>query len=165
MSGRSSLALLVPDAEPLVGDLRRAHDPAAFAGFGAHVTLLFPFVPAAELTAEIVAHIRCPGGPLGLVFDRVARFPGLAYLALRDPAPVVALARALAAAWPAYPPYEGKYPDPVPHLTVAHGEPAALEAVERVLAPRLPLVTSIAHVTLMVEDDADRWHERARIPL
>ncbi len=163
MALRSSILLLVPDAEPLVGELRAAHDPAAFAGVNAHVTILFPFVPAPEIDDHIIAKLatQIGGGALELTFDRVGRFPGLVYLAVADPAPLIAMTCALEAAWPAYPLYEGKYPNPVPHLTVALGEEAVLDAIEDELRRRLPLVTTVTHATLMCEDEASRWSERA----
>src|SRR5688572_1778087 len=138
MPSRSSIMFLVPDAEPIVSHLRAAHDPAMFAGIGAHITLLFPFMPAPLVTDAVVAAVaehfaNHAHGPIDLLFDRVERFPDLAYLALRDPSRTIAVIRALAARWPDYPLYEGKFPEAVPHLTVAHGETAILDAVEREL--------------------------------
>src|SRR5687767_4218325 len=163
MALRSSILLLVPEAEPLVGQLRYAHDPAAFAGIGAHITLLFPFMPAPQIDDRTIARIgaQLGRGPLELVFDRVARFPGLAYLALEEPAHVIARIQALAAAWPEYPLYEGKFPTITPHLTVAHGDDQVLADVEAELGPQLPFATTLRHAQLFVEDEANVWHERA----
>jgi hypothetical protein len=151
---RAALVLAVPDAEPVVGALRLTHDPVARLGVPAHVTLLFPFAvvdPSAHLAGT---------GALHLTFDRVAHFPDVAYLALADPAPVIALIEKLAAAFPAYPPYQGKYADIVPHLTIAHGD-ADVSAV----AKRLPIRTRVDHATLLVEDERGHWHEHARYAL
>ena len=155
---RSSLVLLVPEADPLVD------------GF-AHVTLLFPFVPAEELTPEIVARVRAQLAgtpPLDLRFERTGRFPGVAYLAIADPAPVNALIATLAAAWPAYPPYGGVYREVIPHLTLKHVEgddDAALAAAEAAAAPHLPLRAHVDAVTVLVEDAEGHWHPHARVPL
>ena len=162
---RSAIVLLVPDAEPLVGELRRAHDPAMLAGVGAHLTLLFPFVPAPALDDGILARIRFGCGPLDLVFDRVGRFPGLAYLGLAAPRPVVDVIHALQTTWPEYPLYEGKFPDVVPHLTVALGDDDVLDRVAAELAPQLPLATRITHATLLAEDESSQWSARARFAL
>jgi len=162
---RSSILLLVPDAEPLVGELRRKYDPSSPAGIGAHITVMFPFVPAPVIDDSVIARIQVGGGPLALVFDRVERFPGLVYLALADARPVIELMRMLQAAWPQYPLYEGKYPEAIPHLTVAHGDDDVLDAVTRELALELPLVTTIEFATLMCEDESSHWHERARFAL
>jgi hypothetical protein len=44
----SVIGLLVPELEPLVGPWRAQYDPSAAEGVGAHLTLLFPFKPAAQ---------------------------------------------------------------------------------------------------------------------
>ena len=162
---RSSIMFPVPDAEPIVGELRRAYDPAMFAGIGAHITLLFPFMPAPEIDDAVIANIHFDCGPLALVFDRVERFPGLAYLALADSAPVIRVMRALQKAWPQYPLYEGKFAETVPHLTIAHGEDDLLDRVAREVELELPLATTIRFATLMCEDESSHWHERARFAL
>jgi hypothetical protein len=166
---RSALVLLIPEAEPAVARLRLAHDPAARAGMPAHVTLLFPFRRPRDLQEATLALLAAQfgrfGAPLALIFDRVARFPGVAYLAPVDPAPVSALVRALAIAWPEYPPYEGRFAEIVPHLTVAHGPPALLAESDRELGAHLPIVARLRSATLMVEDDDGRWRERARFTL
>jgi hypothetical protein len=33
------------------------------------------------------------------------------------------------------------------------------------LAPELPLVTTVTHAMLMIEDDSSHWHARARFDL
>ena len=163
---RSSILLLVPEAEPIVGEHRMAHDPAAFAGIGAHVTLLFPFMPAPQIDDATIARIAATfgRGPLELCFDRVECFPGLCYLAPDDDAEIVGLIRGLQTKWPEYPLYEGKFPRIVPHLTIAHGADDVLDAVTADVAPKLPLVTTIERASLFVED-ASIWHERASFAL
>ena len=172
MTLRSALVLLVPEADPVVGKLRLAHDPAARAGMPAHVTLLFPFVPVARLDDAVLSRLqeqfaRAPEirGAVRMRFDRLARFPGVSYLALADAAPVVAKIRALAEAWPEHPPYEGQFPDIVPHLTVAHGDEAVLAAAEAQLVGALPLAADIRYATLVAEDEAGRWREHTRFAL
>jgi hypothetical protein len=44
---QSTLAIIVPEAEALVGPFREVHDPAAQAGIPAHVTVLFS-VPTSQ---------------------------------------------------------------------------------------------------------------------
>jgi 2'-5' RNA ligase len=135
----------------------------------AHVTLLFPFVPAEELTSAIIERVRedlATTAPLELRFDRTGRFPGVAYLALADRAPVDALIARLAAAWPAYPPYGGIYREVIPHLTLGKAEDdATLAALEAAAAPHLPLRARVDAVTVLVEDAEGRWHAQAHVPL
>jgi 2'-5' RNA ligase len=165
---RSALVLLVPQAEPIVGALRRAHDPVASLGIGAHVTLLFPFVPAERLDDDVLARLArelAGWAPLRLRFDRVARFPDVAYLALADAEMCAALIHALAAAWPECPPYEGRFTAIIPHLTIAHGDEGVLAAAEREVAPHLPLTARIERASVLVEDARGWWEERAHLPL
>jgi 2'-5' RNA ligase len=165
---RSALVLPVPDADALVGHLRLAHDPSARAGMGAHVTLLFPFLPAAQIDDGVLARLEEQlrhAGSVELRFDRLARFPGVSYLALADTEGVSAKIRALAAAWPECPPYGGRFADIVPHLTVAYGDDPLLDAIEAELAPALPLLIPVRTAMLAVEDATGRWRERAQFAL
>jgi 2'-5' RNA ligase len=168
MAFRTSILLPIPDAEPLVGPLRHLYDPADAAGVGAHVTLLFPFVPAPQLDANVIADVATMFGknrPLDLIFDRVAQFPDVAYLALADETPILALIRELQNRWPEYPLYEGKFPAVVPHLTVAHGDSSICAAVAAQLTLKLPLVTTVTYAALYTESADSIWSERARFPL
>jgi 2'-5' RNA ligase len=138
----------------------------------AHVTLLFPFLPAARiddgvlnLLREQFACVPATTGALELCFDRLARFPGVSYLALKEAETVAAKIRALAAAWPECPPYEGRFADVVPHLTVAYGDEHLLETVEAELVRALPLHAHVQAATLAVEDEAGRWGEHTSIAL
>ena len=54
---RSALIVAVPEAEPLVHEWRLRYDNAEL-GIPAHVTLIFPFVPAEEIGEELVAELR-----------------------------------------------------------------------------------------------------------
>jgi hypothetical protein len=81
------------------------------------------------------------------------------YLAPRPAAPFRALTAAISARWPEAPPYEGQFPDVVPHLTVAHGqEPAVLDMIEPEVAARLPVAARIESVQLMTYT-GDHWED------
>ena len=54
----TAVLVLVPAAEPVVGALRDALDPSAPQGVPAHVTVLFPFVPARAVDDGTVATLR-----------------------------------------------------------------------------------------------------------
>ncbi len=51
--GESGLVLMVPEAEPIVRELRYRFDPGAPASIGAHVTVLYPFVPLTSLDGGV----------------------------------------------------------------------------------------------------------------
>jgi 2'-5' RNA ligase len=136
------------------------------------VTLLFPFAPAVRIDRAALARLeeqfsRAPGiaGAIELRFERLARFAGVSYLALAEPEEVVVKIRALAAAWPEYPPYEGRFSNIVPHLTVAQGDEQVLASVEEELKAALPVVARVRFASLFLGDPSGRWSEHARFAL
>jgi len=49
----SALIVPVPEVERLVGRYRAALDPAAAWGVPAHVTVVYPFLPPAQITDDV----------------------------------------------------------------------------------------------------------------
>jgi len=164
----SAVIVHVPEAEPVVGAWRRAHTYDAPLGLPAHVTILYPFVPRAELTqaeprlAKLLAGLEA----FDATFARTARFPELLYL---DPEPAerfLQLTEAVTAAWPEHPPYEGAHDVVIPHLTVAESADASLlDAIASEVEPRLPIRQRVGAASLFVEGDDGRWREHRRLPL
>ena len=109
---RTALVVEVPEAAVAVDTWRERTSPAKPSkGVPAHVTILFPFVPAAELD-DVLDDLRALFARLpSFAFElrECRHFPGVLYLAPDPPDPFVALTEAVAAAYPAYPPYEGVF--------------------------------------------------------
>ncbi len=168
--GRTALIVRIPEAEPAVRSWRDRIDPAARAGAGvpAHVSVLYPFLPESLIDASAHAGIAAalrPHHAFDVRFERTGRFPGMLYLAPEPDAPLRRLTLALTERWPEVRPYGGRYPDPVPHLTVAQrAREADLDAAEADLSGRLPLTSRVRAVELVAYDGA-AWHERARFAL
>jgi len=164
---RSGITVAVPEAAVADAWRERACVSKPSHGVPPHVTLLFPFAPAPvddALVAEIADVVaRFPA--FAVSFRSLRRFPGTLWLAPEPAEPLVLLSRALAARFPAWPPYEGAFPEPVPHLTVAQGDEALLDAAEAELAPLLPFAANVCEVTLVEELEPDRWRQRAAFPL
>lgn len=167
-TGLTALITLTPEADPVVGDWRGRLDPAARAGVPAHVSVLYPFLHESRIDASVhagLAAILRPHPAFDLRFERTGRFPGCLYLAPEPAGPLRRLTLEVAARWPEAPPYGGRYPDVVPHLTVAQGARAAdLDAAEADLAGRLPLTSRVSSVKL-VAYDGTAWRERASFAL
>jgi 2'-5' RNA ligase len=165
----SAVLVHVPDAEPVVGEWRLQHTYDAPLGVPAHVTLLFPFVPAEELTENVeqrLAQVLAGTEVFDAAFRRTARFPGVLYLEPDPSEPFSELTETIAATWPEHPPYEGEIETVIPHLTVAESEDERLfERIEADVAPQLPIAHRVHEAQLYVEDAAGRWHERRRLPL
>jgi hypothetical protein len=84
------------------------------------------------------------------------------WLAPDPDAPFRVLTQAVADAFPAYPPYGGQFPDPVPHLTIAdRGPPEAMHAAEQQLQRALPIRSIAGSVTLLTELPTGRWDQTA----
>jgi 2'-5' RNA ligase superfamily len=158
----------VPGAEPLVSRWRDRLDPYAPAGVPAHVTVLAPFLDAGQIGAAELAELRglfASHPAFDATFPRCARFPGVLYLAPEPAGLFRALTGAVVARWPEAPPYGGRFPEVVPHLTVACSEDQdVLDRVEAALAGGLPVRASIASAQLLASDQG-RWTELARFPL
>jgi SAM-dependent methyltransferase len=164
----SALYVEVPAAEPVVADYRMVYDAPAAAGIPAHVTVLYPFLAPDEIDAEVDHRLRaiCGGiSPVLVRFERVGRFPDVAWLAPEPVAPLRALTDAVAEAWPDHPPYGGAFDEVVHHLTIADGAPdEVLDAIARDVAPSLPLVQRVDSVTLAARRSGT-WSVLQRYPL
>ena len=164
----SAVVVRITVPPPLIR-LRRAWDRNASAGIPAHVTVLFPFVGPGGLGRSIrgeLAAIAAAHEPFEVRFERVGRFPGVVYL-VPDPAePFTRLITAVAARYPAYPPYGGEFAEVIPHLTIAESDDdGPLGGVATIASRHLPFGAHVAELEVLVESDAGRWHRHWRLPL
>jgi 2'-5' RNA ligase len=166
----SALVITVPRAAPLVeGWLERTAGMKPSQGVPAHVTVLFPFVPAERIDEALLEELRALFAgfePFGFTLPRLARFPTTLYLDPEPAGPFRALTQAVAERWPEHQPYEGAFDEVVPHLTAAQGEPDLLDLAEAEIAPKLPLVGRASEVTLLVEAErfGELWERHATFP-
>ena len=166
----SALIVTVRRAAPVVeGWLERTATMKPSRGVPAHITVLFPFVPAEQVDDELLEELGALFGrfePFGFTLPRLARFPTTLYLDPEPAGPFRELTRAVAERWPEHQPYEGEFDEIVPHLTAAHGEEELLDAAAADIAPKLPLVARASEVTLLVEVErfGERWEPRASFP-
>jgi 2'-5' RNA ligase len=170
--GRS--AIVVPFVLPAALEaIRLDHVDNARLGVPAHVTLLFPFVPAFELAAadiERAATVVGAAQAFDVAFREVASFEpgsseeGAVWLAPEPPEPFVRLIDMLVEAFPAYLPYEGLHETVIPHLTLGNVrvDVPALQAAAR---PHLPLTRRVEAAALLVEDESGRWRIERELPL
>lgn len=166
---RSALIIVVPEAAYAVDEwLERTCAAKPSSGVPAHVTLLFPFVPAREIDDGLVER-------LGLLFARfdgfafdlreTERFPATLYLAPEPKEPFVRLTKALMVEYPHLPPYGGAFDSIVPHVTVAEGDSELLNEAERDVREALPIGAEREVILLEeVEPHLARWEVRARLP-
>jgi 2'-5' RNA ligase len=150
----TAIVVPIPAAEPLVGKHRLALDRAAAWGVPAHVTVLYPFVPPAQLDSEVIAKVRRVAAPwtsVATTFREVRWFDHrVVYLAPESADWFRRATAALVAAFPQCPPYGGVYADVIPHLTIGEGDDLdALTAAAAAIAPELPLEAAVDRVWLM----------------
>jgi 2'-5' RNA ligase len=147
--------------------LRRAHDRSARLGVPAHVTILYPFAPAAALDPSIradVASIAAEIRAFRVTFATAARWPGVAYLEPRPVGPFTGLIDRAAARFPAYPPYGGTIAEVIPHLTVVESATAPLDEVLAAARTALPFETTASGLEVLVEGSDGRWRCGWRVP-
>ena len=161
----------MPEAEAVVGQLRRRLDPAAQQGVPPHITVLFPFAAPETIAPAIMAAVRAAISrfePFSFELPEAARFPETLYLRPVPSAPFAALTRALAAAFPDFPPYGGEFSDIIPHLTVAHGSPRELDSAHTELLSALfahGSPRSTCRALDLIENTSGRWRLVQQIPL
>ena len=167
----TALIVPAPRVAPVVeGWLERTVPSKPSIGVPPHVTVLFPFVPAEQVDNMLLLELRQLFGrfePFGFTLPRTGRFPTTLFLDPEPAGPFVALTEAVWRRWPDHPPYRGEFDGIVPHLTVAQGEPALLDAAEADVAPRLPLTTRATELTLLEEVRPlwQEWRTKASFPL
>jgi hypothetical protein len=161
----SALLVPVPEAEPVVGDLRTRYDSTAALGLPCHITVIYPFLHPSLLTRSVLIELTsifAGVAPFRFSLGAIARFPDVVYL-VPDPAgPFSRFVAAVATRWPEAPPYAGKYDAVIPHLTVAHTSDAtAIEKIRKTIEPALPLACTADQVWLLTIR-RDRWSVEQR---
>lgn len=151
-----------------VARLRARWDRAAGRGVPAHVTIVYPFLPGGRLDADVrrtLATIAAAHDPFEVEFSRVARFPGVVYVAPEPAAPFAAITSAVVDRYPDFQPYGGAYDEVIPHLTIAEADDAPLDAIAADAARQLPFRRRITALEVLVELGEGRWQGRWRLRL
>jgi hypothetical protein len=167
----SAIVIKVPEVESVVGIHRHALDPSEKWGMPAHVTLLYPFLPPADIGAEVLTGLEtivCRHQPFSVEFLETAWFGDEVLWLL--PEPDLSFRRLMAdlfAGFPQTPPYGGLITDPTPHLTVADGASVHLmKEVESIVIAKLPIKAVFDFVSVMVGSRELRsWKTIVEIPL
>ena len=180
MSSEPSRTALVVVADAADGTLapwrRRFHGWSVERGIPAHLTILFPFVVAAQVDADLLTSLRAlyaPVAPFAYELARVESFPGVAWLAPEPAAPFRELIAATRAAFPDHPPYGDPTLEAVPHCTVGGDTgdendvrvlAAMLAELRDGLGPSLPLACRAEAATLLVEQADGTWARGTAFP-
>lgn len=154
-SGHSVIVVPVPELDDVVRERTARYDASYVSidpGFThAHITLLGPWLAdptPADLSA--VGDVLAGVPPFDFELAAVREFPdGIVHL-VPEPAEVFSrLTSRLWEAFPQTPPYEGRYRDLVPHLTLEHRSTGAtISSVTRELGALLPVRARAQRVDL-----------------
>lgn len=160
--------LAVPIALPApLARVRRRWDRAALAGAGAHVTLLYPFLPRDRLVPSVrseLATLAAGTAPWVVRFDRVRRWEeGLVWIEPVDALPFRGLTEAVVSRWPDHPPYGGLFDEVIVHLTIAESDAAPLELVEAVARRAVPFEARAERMEVW-RQEGGRWRPHWRLP-
>jgi 2'-5' RNA ligase len=158
----TALICRVPEAEPFIGRYRQRFDPSARRNVPAHVTILYPFVPQAELDAQVLATLRDIAASVPAFEYRlreIRRFPVALYLAPDPDESFAALTARVYRAFPDFPPFDGKFDTVVPHVTVAHADEPQLCEIDVELRIALPAagVAARCNEMVLIENSTGRW--------
>lgn len=174
MSVPTQTAVIVPiaPAEAVVAHHRTRLDAAAAWGVPAHVTILFPFVPPADIDADVIARLGAvfsTTSPFDCTFAECRWFGDDVVWLAPDPAQEFRdLTSAVSAAFPGHLPYGGEHDDVIPHLTVGESRRGSIEdlrAAEADVSRRLPLTVRVDHALLMAgTDQPSSWRAVASLP-
>ncbi len=162
---RSHSVLLVPIALPsgLLPSPRRSLLRAAIPH---HVTILYPFVPPADLDGDVVAavaRVARQHSAFDFALASTDHFPNVTFMTVEPSEPFLALIDSFQRAWPQYPRYDDKFTTVIPHVTIAaRPHPPAVE--ERVAA-RLPVQTVADSVEIWRSGLVRGWRCHARVEL
>ncbi len=139
----------------------------------AHVTVLHPFVPPAQVDEHVISALRAALGSVAAFecsFARIGWFgEDVLWLDPEPATPFQHLTAAVMAAIPDPSPYGGAHEVVVPHLTVGdskRGSVSELQAAERDVRRGLPVRARIDRAVLMAgAEAADSWSEVHGFPL
>jgi 2'-5' RNA ligase len=153
--GHSVLAVPVPALDDVIRERTAWYDPSFVSAdpnfIHAHITLLAPWVdqPTAEDLAR-VEHIAQAAGRFDVKLSRIGEFPdGIIHLVPEPDFELRELTSRLAAAFPQCPPYNGRYDDVMPHLTLDRGSATVtLATVRASIGHLLPLTITVDRIDL-----------------
>jgi hypothetical protein len=168
MSEPSSAIVVRIGLPPALERVRRRLDRAAGLGVPAHVTILYPWLPAPALTNGARAALDSIVGEtraFAVRFAEARRWPGIVYLAPEPTAPFKDLIERVVVQFPEFPPYAGTVDDVIPHLTLVENADAFLDEIAAEAARHLPIARTVRAIEVIVEGADGRWRPRWRLPL
>ena len=150
-------------------DLRGRFDFRSSEGVPAHITVLHPFAPnpVPRTSLDRLEQLFSRHDAFEYRLDGIGRWPDNLHLLPSPVEPFVALTKAVCAVFPTQSPYEGRFSDIVPHLSVAQGGTELLDEAEPLLRHAMPpsgIVGVCQEISLLVLTGST-WEVTYRFPL
>lgn len=169
----TAVLVLVPEAEKAVAEHRAHLDMAASWGVPAHLSVVYPFVPPADVDQQVLeglAEAVAAVAAFDCVLARTEWFgDDVLWLAPEPDGPFRELTRSVVSAFPAHRPYGGLYDEPTPHLTVGElrlGSGEKLAVAERAVRAHLPIKARVDRAVLLAgRRERDSWRVVAELEL
>lgn len=167
---QSALLIPVPEAEPVVGAWRAVHDPSAHTGVPAHITLVVPWLAPEQIKPEHLEGLEellASQPAFEFDLDNVCWFGQRVLWLSPTPAQPFKDMTALLAGHFDTPPWQGEFPEVVPHLTVGLSGYAlgnSLAAAASDLSDKLPVHCRAREVAVMCGDGV-HWQVVHRVAL
>jgi hypothetical protein len=151
--GRTGLVIPIPAADALLGSVGARYPGTVRAGLPAHVSLLYPFVVAAELDERVTTALHelfVEQVPIPIDFVECYRRGGFVALRPESSDGLKELMTRTWCRWPDVVPYEGVFGDVEPHVTVATrcSEQTAARIKQEVTA-ELPICAELREAWLL----------------
>ena len=153
MTDVTNLVVLVPEAEPLLATANAQMPAGKRMTAPAHITLIYPFMPAELLSDERLSSLAEFFGSFAPVSFQlnVGWFGREVLLLVPEPsADLVGLTQAVIRRWPEYPYYGGIYDTIDPHLSLGFGDAELLEPIAAAVEPSTPIDVTASAVSLLV---------------
>lgn len=150
----SAIVVELPELDAVLDQFRYELDPSRRWGMPAHLTLLYPFVPPADVDHAVLSRLEAVAtrvSPFDAEFDDFGWFADqVVWLAPSHPEPFERLIMEVMEAFPGRPPYGGAFDEVIPHVTIGEGgEVGLLRAAANAIHPQLPLKVSVTSLSLM----------------
>jgi 2'-5' RNA ligase len=166
--GHTVLAIPVPQLDAVVRERTAFYDPDFVSSdprfVHAHMTVLAPWVSSpTDDDLDAIAAIARSTSPFEVHLSRVGEFPdGTIHLVPDPDRELRILTHRAAHAFPDHPPYDGRFTEAVPHLTLDRRSiDVSVESVRRSVAGMLPVtcVVDRIHLQWWANHDCRLLHE------
>ena len=161
----SVILIPIPNAEEIIGKWRIKYDRVARLGIPSHITLLFPFKTPSAINKTVINKLELLFSMIKIFsfsLTTIETFPNVIYLTPSPKKAFVDITKKIVSIFPENPPYEGKFPDINPHLTIGQlsekdNFTEVLLNIKEDVQNKLPLKTKATEARLMVENPDGKW--------